>query len=228
MRNQPVSRVHAPREFDICTGSADADVAVLARRPPEQREEYAVDEVQQCKARDDLPQRGFHDRVEDVSVRQSIGHVLPHDADLAPRLTKRVEAVHEPVLFVLAAHHLLIFAARRSRHIRIKGRTAPCDLVEEAHRRRPYFFDGPRLRRRRAARPVRRQLALGALARPYDRPEPDVRVAHAGQVARLEVVSVARRRRWRLVALCLLRHDFVRCARLNAAVAVQQSQSPTF
>jgi len=46
VRNQPVSRVHAPREFDICTGSADADVAVLARRPPEQREEYAVDQVQ--------------------------------------------------------------------------------------------------------------------------------------------------------------------------------------
>ena len=213
VRNQPVNQVRAPREFDICTGSADADVAVLARRPPEQREEYAVDQVEQREAGDDLPQRGFHNRVEDIAVRQPIRHVLPHDADLAPRLTKRVEAVHEPVLFVLAAHHLLIFAARRPRHVRVERRTAPRDLVEEAHRRRPYFFDGPRLRRRRAARPVRRQLALGALARPYDRPEADVRVAHAGQVARLEVVSVTRRRRRRLVALGLLRHDFLRCAR---------------
>ena len=206
VRNQPVSRVHAPREFDICTGSADADVAVLARRPPEQREEYAVDQVEQCEARDDLPEGRLDNRVEDIAIRQPIGHVLPHDADLAARLTERVEAVHEPVLFVLAPHHRLIFATRRPRNIRIKGRTAPRDLVDKAHRRRPYFFDWPRLRRRRAARPVRRQLALGALARPYDRPEPDVRVAHAGQVARLEVVSVARWRRRRLVALGLLRH----------------------
>ena len=38
--------VEASRQFDLCTGSADADVAVLRGRPPEQREEYAVDEVQ--------------------------------------------------------------------------------------------------------------------------------------------------------------------------------------
>ena len=113
----------------------DADVAVLARRPPEQREEYAVDEVQQCKARDDLPQRGFHDRVEDVSVRQSIGHVLPHDADLAPRLTKRVEAVHEPVLFVFVAHYLFVLDACCPRRVRVQRAGTAREIVEEAHRR---------------------------------------------------------------------------------------------
>ena len=135
VRNQPVSRVHAPREFDICTGSADADVAVLARRPPEQREEYAVDQVEQCEARDDLPEGRLDNRVEDIAVREPVGHVLPHDADLAARLREGVEAVHKPVLFVLAAHNLLILDACRPRAVRVQRAGTAREIVEEAHRR---------------------------------------------------------------------------------------------
>ena len=135
VRNQPVSRVHAPREFDICTGSADADVAVLARRPPEQREEYAVHEVEQREAGDDLPERRLDDRVEDIAVRQSIGHVLSYNSDLAARLREGVEAVHKPVLLVLAAHNLLILDACRPRTVRVQRAGTAREIVEEAHRR---------------------------------------------------------------------------------------------
>ena len=71
--------------------------------------------------------------MEHVAVREPIGHVLPHDADLAARLREGIQTIHEP-LFVLA-NHLLIFTARRPRHVRVERTTAPRDLAEEAHGR---------------------------------------------------------------------------------------------
>ena len=123
------------REDERVVEIPDADVAVLRGRPPEQREEYAVDQVEQREAGDDLPERRFHNRVENVSVRQPIGHVLSYNSDFAARLREGVEAVHEPVLLVLAAHDLLVLDACRPRAVRVQRAGTAREIVEEPHRR---------------------------------------------------------------------------------------------
>ena len=66
------------------------------------------------------------------------------------RATAGRQAVHERFCSSLQ-HNLLVLDARRPRAVRVQRAGTAREIVEEAHRRRPYLFRRPRLRRARGA-----------------------------------------------------------------------------